>query len=460
MNRSYTIHITKVFCLLIVHTLFTQCSDFIEIDPPRTDLVRETVFENDASANAAMTDIYYSMNFNGFASGDVTSLTFLASLSADEQDDYTSASLAPLTQPFYHNTLRPQNEGINSFWNKLYSVIYKANAVIEGLDDSGVSPDLRSRLTGEAKFIRAFAHFYLVNLWGDVPLVTSTSYQVNKTLTKTPQAEIYDQIITDLKEAQSLLPEDYSLTENERTRPVSWTATALLARAYLYIQDWQNAEIESAKILASDLFHLEDDLNVVFQRTSAEVIWQFFPHSNYPNDILTFYMFGTPPTWGALREELVDVFEDGDQRRIDWVSSMNDENGNTFYFASKYKSFVPETEFSTLLRVAEVYLIMAETQAQLGKIAEAKEILNMIRSRANLGETTANDQASLLEAILQERRVELFTEWGHRWLDLKRSDTINEVLGPIKPEWEPTSALYPVPEYQVLNSPVTQNPGY
>jgi starch-binding outer membrane protein, SusD/RagB family len=116
------------------------------------------------------------------------------------------------------------------------------------------------------------------------------------------------------------------------------------------------------------------------------------------------------------------------------------------------------------MRLAEVYLIRAEARAQKEDIAGAQSDLNKIRSRAGLMDTPANDKASLLAAIEQERMVELFTEQGLRWLDLKRTERVDAVLTAVKGNtWKPTDALYPIPEQQILNDPSmagSQNPGY
>ncbi len=94
---------------------------------------------------------------------------------------------------------------------------------------------------GEARFFRAFCYFYLVNLFGDVPLATTTDSTINARLPRIPSDEVYQQIITDLKEAESLLSTEY-LDANlksygglpERVRPTKWAASAMLARVYLY----------------------------------------------------------------------------------------------------------------------------------------------------------------------------------------------------------------------------------
>ena len=158
----------------------------------------------------------------------------------------------------------------------------------------------------------------------------------------------------------------------------------------------------------------------------------------------------------------VDAFESGDQRRDQWIGEVND-GSQTYYFPFKYKiqfAFTPE-EYVVGLRLAEQYLIRAEARAKQGDLIGAQSDLNVIRGRAGLPNSTANNQASLLLAIEQERKVELFTEWGHRWMDLKRTQRIDEILSTLKSNWQVTSALYPIPELDITNNPnITQNPGY
>ena len=125
-----------------------------------------------------------------------------------------------------------------------------------------------------------------------------------------------------------------------------------------------------------------------------------------------------------------------------------------------------------VLRLAEQYLIRAEAEANLGDMVDATKDLNAVRARAGLGPSPTLTASSSLQqadsAILHERQVELFTEWGHRWFDLIRTGTVNTVLG--SPGnvcqakggvWSSTSELFPIPESQILDDPnLGQNPGY
>jgi hypothetical protein len=134
-----------------------------------------------------------------------------------------------------------------------------------------------------------------------------------------------------------------------------------------------------------------------------------------------------------------------------------------YYYPYKYKSLVfgANAEYYTLLRLAEQYLIRAEARAEQGNVSGAQADINVIRNRAGLGNTTAGDQASLLAAVAQERRIELNCEWGHRWLDLKRTGTASAVLGAEKTTWTATGILWPIPSSEIsANSNLVQNAGY
>jgi hypothetical protein len=149
----------------------------------------------------------------------------------------------------------------------------------------------------------------------------------------------------------------------------------------------------------------------------------------------------------------------------DWLGQMV-VNGNTLYYPHKYKNIQassPTTEDYMILRLAEQYLIRAEASAELGNGAAALADVNIVRARAGLPASTADpaSQTAVLNAIMHERQVELFTEWGHRWYDLKRTNQAGTVLGAEKTGWTADAALYPVPVAQLQNDVnLKQNPGY
>ena len=119
-------------------------------------------------------------------------------------------------------------------------------------------------------------------------------------------------------------------------------------------------------------------------------------------------------------------------------------------------------ENSVILRLSEIYLIRAEARLMQGNTGNAKEDLNIIRRRAGLIDNSSNIQSEIADAILKERRVELFLEYGNRWFDLKRTQRADAVLGAFKPgDWQSTDALYPIPLDEIRKAPqLTQNQGY
>lgn len=463
------------FLMTILLALFicvSSCRKFVEVDFPKQSLIKATVFTDDATATAAINDIYVQMIYGtSYSSGSaVYGLSLRAGLAADELDLY-STSLERIQ--YANNNLTPTTGNLNiSSWSAPYQQIYKANSILEGLNSSsGLSPAVKSRLEAEAKFMRAFAHFYLVNLFGDVPLVLTTDYRVNAIIPRIPTVDIYKQIITDLKDAQSLLATDYLAADGtvttERTRINKFAATAMLARVYLYIGDWLNAEVESTKVISFTSLYSPEPIANMFLKNSKEAIWQLGKDGGNSPDAGTFVFTGKP-TNIALRPEFILLFDNNDLRKANWIINRVSA-GITYYQPAKYKvtAVSPITEYSMVLRLGEQYLIRAEARAHLGKITglnSAESDINFIRNRAGIGNTTATNETTMLAALEQERRFELFTEWGHRWLDLKRTNRADAVFGPLKgANWQTTDQLWPIPQEQILNDPAManhQNPGY
>ncbi len=199
-----------------------------------------------------------------------------------------------------------------------------------------------------------------------------------------------------------------------------------------------------------------------------ETIWQL-QHGEFPGNTQEASQLIIPFVPGqsfALTDGLLSAFEDGDGRRSAWIDSIsNEEQTITLYYPYKYKARFDVTEsleYSIHFRLAEQYLIRSEARTRIGNLIGASEDLNMIRNRAGLANTTANSESELLEAILAERRVELFTEQGHRWFDLRRTGRATAVLGMFKPDWEDTDVLFPIPEIELEANPnlLPQNQGY
>jgi hypothetical protein len=460
----------KLFIIIPVFVLFGSCKKFTEIPPPDSQLTTSVVFSNDATATAAMAGIYGQMLANSnVIGGSATDLSFYAGLSADELTAYSSDATL---QQLYNSTVSVSTANIGTYyWTKSYNLIYQANAMIEQLAVSTTVTDaVKKQLSGEAKFVRALYHFYLVNLFGDVPVVTSTDYRINNIAVRTPKAQVYDQIIADLKDAQGSLAAGYvtgvNVATTERTRPNSFAATALLARAYLYANKYDLAEAQATAVINNSAqYSIVSNFANVFLKNSAEAIFQLqgVGTSNTNTYAGARFIFSTTPNLVALTPALVNSFEPGDARKTNWVGSLT-VGANTYYYPYKYKivSNATISEYSMVLRLAEQYLIRAEARVQ-NNLPGAIGDLNVLRARASLPAlSTTLSPAQVTTAIEHERQVELFTEFGHRWLDLKRTGRADAVLGQLKgANWQPTDVLYPLPLTEIqTNQNLTQNPGY
>lgn len=442
--------------------LTLSCKKFVEIPPSPSQITIDKVFENDASATRAVIGIYSQMigSNNLFCSGNTT---FYPGLCADELSHYS----IDWRQEFLKNEITLSNHELlsNVFWVPAYKYIYTANACLEGLERSvSLTKAIKRTLIGEAKFIRAFCYFYLINLFGDVPLITSTNYDENSVKPRASKSEIYDQIIADLLDAQDKLDQAYPTAE--RVRPNKWTATALLARVYLFKQSWSKAAEQASLVISSGFYTINSNLDNVFIKSSNETIFQLQPGpgiiNTWEGNIILPPTSFSMPTY-LLTSELLNSFEQGDKRKTNWVKSRS-FSGQTYFYPSKYKIQTSPTlnEYYIYLRLSEQYLIRSEARAQLNDISGSQADLNIIRNRAGLSNTAATDKNSLLLAIEQERRVELFSEWGHRWFDLVRTNRANTILGTLKPStWQSTDILWPIPNSQLnLNPSLTQNLGY
>ncbi len=379
--------------------------------------------------------------------------------------------------PYELNTIPSNDPGVSKFWNAAYSVIYQANACIEGLEKSKtLKTSVQKGLLSEARTLRAFYYFYLISYFGDVPLISSTDWKIEAKKAREKTDKIYDFISEDLLFGFDNGYTDYSISNGERAKVNKWVAAALLSRVSLYRKKWADAEKYAATVAKNEaLFSLEADLDNVFKRNSSEVVFslaqdvrrapfnltnegrQFVVYNVSQGGIIDYYLDST----------LIQEFEPGDKRKEKWLGSI-ERNGKRWYFPYKYKmgreQQVPRedaTEHIVLFRLSELYMILAEASLRLGKVSDGYSYLNRIRQRAELGPKSNSDATQLFNDIVQERRIEFFVEYGHRWLDLIRWDLADKIIPALKPSWKSSAQLLPIPFDEIRRNPsLSQNPGY
>ena len=453
----------------------TSCESILEIDPPTDSLTAEVTFSTPEGIRTAATGFYTDNFLNNLMY--YQGLELYVSQITDELMA-RSGQFADL----YQNNYNSSTSYIPNLWSAPYSSIYGANDFLGHVEGSTVIPaDELNKYRGEALFFRANAYFYLVNLFGDVPLLTSYDVSVTATAPRAPKAEVYQQIIADLQQAQQYLKD----AGNGTTRISADAATALLARVYLYTEQWDKAISEANKLIPTadggqgSKYALET-VQRIFLSTSSEAILQsnqegFIGTGSYVGytRIGNLFIPNARATYASydFSDELVDdLRSEPTDLRNEWIGEKAGSGGKTYYYPYKYKNMTTPAsaasyESYVILRLAEMYLIRAEASTHLGDAAQAVADINKIRHRAALSNYAGGQgKDELLLEIESQRRKEFFFECGHRWMDLNRTgraDAIYSQNSYKKVNWQSYKSLLPIPEQQIgRNRNLTQNPGY
>ncbi|MBX2948031.1 MAG: RagB/SusD family nutrient uptake outer membrane protein [Crocinitomicaceae bacterium] len=465
----------RYLTIFTITFLLGSCTAFLEIEPPNSQMLTNSVFSTDETATAAMISVYMKMIDDGMP----YYVALACGYSSDELQKYTNN--IPLTD-LYLNNSKPADAFSNQIWNNAFFYIYQANSVIEGCEGSNkIAPNVKKQLLGEAHFIRAFWMYYLTSFFGDIPLVLSTNYQENTKLKRSSSDLIYEQIVADLKFSISNLGPTYisgigKSTTIERTRPNQAAAQAFLARIYLTLNNWNEAMQMADLVINNVTLYDTVIINEVFLANNKEAIWQIPSINNIATREGYGFILESKPqlstaqiSCSTLSTWLLDAFETGDRRKDNWIGLLKDES-DQYQFPYKYKQRMVTSSMddqSTVLRLAEQYLIRAESKARTGDFIGALNDINVIRKRAGLSAiSTGSTEIELLQLIKKERQVELFTEWGHRWIDLKRMGYVDEVMPQVISDrqgvdWSNKSHLWPLPQTEIDRNPnFEQNMGY
>jgi hypothetical protein len=489
--------------VIISILLLPGCEKFLEKDP-QGQLTQEEfpVTASDAllATNASYTTLrewYY--HSGGYPILDIMSDDALKGSNPNDQ----LATLGPYNS-FDHT---PSQDGLDRWWNTLYLGIKRCNIVINLVPDIQMDPELRDRYEAEARFIRGLLYFDLVRAWGGVPLVTEID-PVAK-MPRAPAEEVYTLIIQDLEFAIGNLPEKDGYAKVDAGRATKGAARVLLAKVYMFRQNFEDAEPLLIDVIESNQYQLEPlfiDANSVAGNNGDESVFEIGAlqlegtesgGNQYAN---TQGVRGSPNRgWGFNRpsEDLRNSFETGDPRlkgtiidlgdTLDLADSIvvilgdgttpdviTDDDGNIIERECyNRKVWVPGDNTITqwghhrrIIRYADVLLLAAEALNENGKSGQALFYLNKVRERARQGNNSilpdiiTADPALLSDIIMTERRYELAME-GHRFWDLVRTGRAASVLGPLgfvtgKHE------LLPIPqnEIDISQGSLAQNPNW
>ncbi len=438
---------------MVAMLLMIACDDQLDIQPQQS-IDESTALSTAQNVKAALIGAY-----DGLADNDVWGGgQHLSELFADDGEQIWAGSFEEPEQIF-NKSILVQNLDVERFWIESYETINRANNVLSGL--SVLDPSEVDAVEGAAKFIRAAVYFDLVNLFGKtwidgdpntnlaVPLVTTPTgvIDASSSVSRNTVAEIYAQILSDLSDARNKLPEANGNLAN------TYVASALLSRVYLMQEDFPAALSEADRVIESGSFELLESYSAIFNQsgnTDEDIFTIEVTAQDGLNDFNLFYSAQELGGRGDIdiTEDHLAEYEAGDARReLFYVDDLGIPR------TGKWLDNASQDGNINIFRLAEMYLTRAEARFRGGDSSGAAEDLNLVRTRVGL---PAIDAASLsLEAILQERKLELMFE-GHRFRDVKRTQS---TIGGLS--FDSERLVYPIPQRELdANSNLTQNPGY
>ncbi|MDP4290852.1 MAG: RagB/SusD family nutrient uptake outer membrane protein [Bacteroidota bacterium] len=449
-------------------------------------------FQNAADATKAVNAMYANLR-------EWTNIAFapiaVESLGSDDAEKGSSPNDASFMNDFDNFTATAGEGQILDFWHGQYQTINLANVVLDNVPQINMDNNLKARYVAEAKFIRAYSYFRLVRAFGDVPLRLTVPENLSEyNIPRSPKATVYSAIESDLTDAASVLPQSYPATDIGRA--TKGAALALHAKVAMYQKHWSDVVTYTNQImqLGYSLFPNFEQLFRYNNKNNSESIFEvqcmLVPGnpdaSNSQYSQVQGVRGSTGGGWGfdVPTQDLVNEFEAGDPRlqgtvifrgtttpEGDAIPAIGD---NPRY---NMKSYVPFSQFVSgynegcqqnkiVLRYADVLLMNAEANNELGQSAAALASLELVRARARQGnnailtKVTTTDQNALRTAIYHERRVELAMEFD-RYFDVIRQGRGLAVFGP--KGWKANkNEVWPIPQNEIdLSAGVlTQNPGY
>lgn len=475
----------SLYTLLLLSAGFSGCKKTLD-ESAKTFISPENFFKNAESYELAVRGIY--ANLPLYSGNKAMMLEMCTDIYGNPASAYEQAL------PMYQNAPSDVYYNTRENWADAYAIIKNANFILAALPTGPLADTKKVALSAEARFLRAYAYFHLVQLYGDIPMPVKPATDYGSLqMPRSPQATIYGLILDDLKYAEQNLPE----TTTEQGRVYKLVATALLARVYLTMagnplkqtQYYADAKQKAVAVINNTRgIRLVDDFSAVFHKTAytTESIWEKEyvtglggnPVHGLTLTAATYNPILVPAPW------FINSFAKGDQRK-EWgvVQNFPAPGGTTlapffqkFADASGVASGVTSSGAIVgynfpYLRLAEMYLIAAEAENEINGPTGAYTFINEIRKRARVNKTDLSNVPDLgglsaqqfREAVWMERKWELCLEGG-TWFDLKRTNTLQSIQnrrgsGLINP-----IGLYNqtwlIPDKEVVNNNIQQNPQY
>jgi hypothetical protein len=494
-----TTDMKKIFLTILVSAplMFGSCSDFLD-ENPQSDITSNSssassdttyAYTSADEATSALsgaygnykTDIYELLNY---VVGDIMSDNCYAGSDGAYDMDYDNL------------TIQPTNENIKNSWAEYYTLAGSATEVIEKTKNmaSGlISDSERNRIISEAKFIRAWAYFDIVRLWGDAPMTlqlipTITAENLSKWYpvmypARTSASDIYAQILDDLSDSNiaNLISASHGMFQATKGAAYGLKAKVLATMGSKSSRDYSAVVSYCDKVINEGykLVPNFDDLWTVEGKQSSEGIFELYfdsTNGNWAYWVLLSDVSGdVQVSWRRYCCPTQDIIKKFDKEKDSRYASSIIWHAvpyNQYYSASNYPlayKIRQKDNDIILLRLADIMLLKAEALVELNRSSEAIDIVNTVRERAGVDDlNTGMSQSDARLAVENERQLELFLE-GQRWFDLVRNGRMETVMQKahdkngniLFPTVDSHLELLPIPQGQIdINTNLTQNPGY
>jgi hypothetical protein len=476
----------------------TACDSFLDPEP-NDILAPENFYKTSSDAIAAANGLYEQAKW-----GHWISYWYMTDVAGD--DIIASPNFGSDGHRFSNYEFDASEGTLWGVWGDMYQVINRANTVLDRVPGITMDTTLRSRILGEAYFMRGLSYLDLVRFWGDVPLLEHEVQSLSQLrVARAPAAQIWALVESDFQAAADRLPEEYGPAD--AGRPTRWAALAMLAKAHLHQGEWTPAAAAAGEVIQSGQFALlpnwRDNFRISTEIVNSESIFEL----NYDADLdpgsgSVHTLFALPAgfpggdAYGLMHipPSVVALYGAGDERGnhgtfmvspytdalgrtvtwtmpngpapAKWIDETDEQNMTTRGWGQQFNNWI-------VTRYADVLLMYAEAVAEGGTATagSALDRLNEVRARAGAGTLSGLAGTALRDAVRLERRRELVFE-GHRWFDLSRWNLLDaahrakqaEIISLYPNETDihgVPSNLYPIPQGERnVNPLLTQNEGW
>ncbi|HWV74569.1 MAG TPA: RagB/SusD family nutrient uptake outer membrane protein [Pseudosphingobacterium sp.] len=473
MKRISFQYIILLPLLVLVGACGKSFLDLAPISNSNESNFYKTVEDFDLAVNAAYASLY---TFYGPTSG----VSYFSEQMSDNGTLYNVAGIQSDRWAFKDYNLKPSNTEIYRFWQECYKAVFNVNIVLDRITTAELNEDYKTSVVAQMRFLRALYYFNMVQMWGDLPLVTKPlAAEESYSVLRSPETEVYQLVEEDLQFAAANLPLPTEVPAPGKAS--KYAALTLLGKVYLATN--KKAEAAAALLQVYGKYRLvvpyaslwganvkntvESIFEIQFQGGSPTLPFSRYWREYAPteNFVLTLYGGGM----NQVTDDLYEAFEDGDVRREQTVSLGYTNKEGTFIPIKFQNKWVDKEapapggeELSNnnfmVLRYADVLLMLSEA-------TDDPRYLNEVRARVNLplygsNNYPINQYGNLALAVEHERRVELALEF-HRFFDLKRTKRAVEVVGQTKPIRNENQTVFPIPQIVIQQNPaITQNIAY